>query len=114
MMYYYSMRKWYWGDTMIIVGILLMIVGLRVKLSDNLKSREVSLIKAEQKLEEKININTATMRQLVDLPSIGDKMAQRIVDYRTEVGRFERKEQLKEVSGIGDKTYDLLKDKIDL
>jgi competence ComEA-like helix-hairpin-helix protein len=109
-----NMSKWYWGDWFIIFGVVLMIVGLRVKLSDNLKEEQVNLIKAEQTIIGKININTATVRQLVDLPSIGDKMAQRIVDYRVSIGKFNSKDQLKEVSGIGDKTYETLKDKIDL
>ena len=91
-----------------------MIVGLRVKLADNLKEKEAVIIKAEQKMVGKININTATMRELVDLPSIGDKMAQRIVDYRNSIGKFNSKLQLKDVSGIGDKTYETLKDKIDI
>lgn len=91
-----------------------MIVGLRVKLADNLKEKEVAIIKAEQKVTGKININTASLRELVDLPSIGDKMAQRIVDYRNSIGTFKTKEQLKDISGIGDKTYETLKDKIDL
>lgn len=109
-----NMSKWYWGDWLIILGVVLMIVGLRVKLADNLKDEQINIIKAEQKIEGKININTASVRQLVDLPSIGDKMAQRIVDYRLSIGKFKTKEQLKEVSGIGEKTYESLKEKIDL
>ncbi len=91
-----------------------MIGGLRVKLADNLKEKEVAIVKAEQKVTGKININTASLRELVDLPSIGEVMAQRILDYRNSVGQFKNKEQLKEVSGIGDKTYGAIKDKIDL
>jgi competence protein ComEA len=91
-----------------------MIGGLRVKLSDNLNSKEATVIKTEQKEVGPININTASVRQLVDLPSIGDKMAQRIVDYRLSVGGFKTKEQIKEVSGIGDKTYEAIKNKIDI
>ena len=108
------MSKWYWGDVVIIVGVILMIGGLRVKMADNLKEKEVEIIKAEQVAVGKININTATVRQLVDLPSIGDKMAQRIVDYRNTKGKFKTKEEIKEVSGIGDKTYEAIKDKFDL
>lgn len=108
------MSKWYWGDVVIILGILLMIVGLRVKMADNLKSKEAIIVKSEQKTNGKININTASARELVDLPSIGDKMAVRIIDYRNSIGKFKNKEQLKDVSGIGDKTYESLKDKIDL
>ncbi len=113
-LYYLIMFKRYWGDLVIVVGVVLMIVGLRVKLADNFKEQQVAIVKAEQKMMGKININQATVRELVDLPSIGDKMAQRIVDYRNSVGKFSSKEQLKEVSGIGDKIYGNIKDKIDL
>jgi len=106
------MNKWCWGDVMIILGIVVMIVGLRVKLSDNFTDKQVSVVKAETAIFEVININTATARELVDLPSIGDKMAQRIIDYRNANGQFKSKEQLKNVSGIGDKTFEAIKNKI--
>lgn len=106
------MNKWYWGDMMILLGIVVMIVGLRVKLADNFANNKANIIKAEVTIPDIININTATVRQLVDLPSIGDKMAQRIVDYRNLNGQFKTKEQLKNVSGIGDKTFEAIKNKI--
>jgi competence protein ComEA len=67
--------------------------------------------------EEKIgiiNINTANKRQLMDLPGIGEKMGQRIIDYRESVGSFKRKEDIKGVKGIGEKTYEALKNKISI
>lgn len=91
-----------------------MVGGLRVKLSDNLNSKEAVVIRAEQQDMGSININTANVRELVDLPSIGDKMAQRIVDYRVSIGKFQTKEQIKNVSGIGDKIYEAIKNKIDI
>lgn len=51
----------------------------------------------------KVNINTATLSQLTQLPGIGDSLGQRIIDYRSEHGPFENVDQLKNVSGIGDK-----------
>jgi competence protein ComEA len=48
-----------------------------------------------------VNLNTATVEQLDALPGIGPVLAARIVDWRTEHGRFTAVEELGEVSGIG-------------
>jgi competence protein ComEA len=48
-----------------------------------------------------IDLNTATVEQLDTLPGVGPVLAQRIVDWRTEHGRFDSVDQLQEVSGIG-------------
>ncbi len=50
-----------------------------------------------------INVNTATLEQLDTLPGIGPKLAQAIIDYRTEYGNFEVPEDLLHVPGIGEK-----------
>jgi competence protein ComEA len=61
----------------------------------------------------KVNINTASPQELDEkLPGIGPALAQRIVDYRTSQGRFGSIEDIKEVSGIGDKKYEAIKDLI--
>ena len=49
-----------------------------------------------------LNINTATIPELDELPGIGVVLAQRIVDYRTTHGGFKAVEELTKVSGIGD------------
>lgn len=53
----------------------------------------------------KININTATRSQLRELPGIGQALAERILEFRTAGGRFERPEDLMKISGIGEKKY---------
>ena len=60
----------------------------------------------------KINLNTATVDQLVQLKNIGMKYAERIVKYREENGPFKAAEDLLKVPGIGVKTFELNKDRI--
>jgi len=60
----------------------------------------------------KVNINTATAEELDALPGIGPSIAQRIIDYRTTNGPFRSIEEIKNVKGIGDITFEKLKDKI--
>lgn len=52
-----------------------------------------------------ININTATLEELETLPSIGEVRAQAIIAYREEHGGFRTTDELKEVSGIGEKIF---------
>lgn len=59
-----------------------------------------------------ININSASASQLDSLPGIGPSYAQRIIEYRNSSGGFKAKEELKNIKGIGDKTFDKLKDLI--
>jgi competence protein ComEA len=59
---------------------------------------------------ESININTATLDQLDTLPGIGPAIAQRIIDYREQIGGFKNIEQITEVSGIGEATFAKIKD----
>lgn len=60
----------------------------------------------------KVNINTAGSDELQTLTGIGPVTAQKIIDYRTENGRFSSIEDIKNVSGIGDKTFEKFKDDI--
>ncbi|MCI8622471.1 MAG: helix-hairpin-helix domain-containing protein [Provencibacterium sp.] len=62
----------------------------------------------------RININTASAAELQSLPGVGEKLADAIVAYRQENGRFRSRKELMEVKGIGEKTYEKLKDHLDL
>lgn len=55
-----------------------------------------------------VNINTADVAQLSLLPRVGEKAAQRIIDYRTANGPFKKATDLMQVKGFGDKTYQLV------
>lgn len=56
-----------------------------------------------------ININTASAAELESLPGIGKKTAASIVAYRTEKGKFKATKDLLKVKGIGEKSFDKLK-----
>ena len=60
----------------------------------------------------KINLNTATAADLESLSNIGPALAQRIIEYRAENGSFSSPEDIKKVRGIGDTTYERIKDRI--
>ncbi len=60
----------------------------------------------------KVNINTANSADLQTLRGVGPATAETIIQYRTENGPFEKPEDLMNVSGIGQKTFDKLKEYI--
>lgn len=61
----------------------------------------------------KVNINTATVEELDEkLTGVGPAIAKRIVDYRNSVGKFNSIEEIMNVSGIGEKTFEKFKDLI--
>ena len=80
------------------------------------KTNEVCIekesIKEDEVINNKININKASLSELKLLPNIGDAKAQSIIDYRNSVGIFKTINDIKNVSGIGDSLFDKIKDLI--
>jgi comEA protein len=56
----------------------------------------------------RVNLNTANLEQLAELPGIGNSIAERIIKYRTETGLFKATDDLLSVKGIGKKKYEKL------
>jgi comEA protein len=65
-----------------------------------------------QTAKKKININTASLSELQEIPRVGEKIAQRIIDFRKKHGKFKKIEEIMKVKGIGEKTFVRMKDLI--
>lgn len=66
--------------------------------------------KKEVPLKHKININYASEKELEQLPGIGQVLSKkRIIEYRKIKGKFDKIEELKNVSGIGEKKFEKIK-----
>lgn len=91
--------------------VLTMAVALIVVIAQGLQAGEAEKITGDV---SKININKACVDELAQLKYIGPKFAERIVQYRTEHGPFERVEDIMKVKGIGQTALDANKDIITL
>jgi competence protein ComEA len=65
---------------------------------------------AENGKQQKVNLNSATASELETLPGIGPSKSAAIIEYRVSTGAFKAIEDLKLISGIGDKTFEKLKE----
>lgn len=63
---------------------------------------------------QKININKANAQDLESVPGIGPSTAEKIVTYRNENGKFSSIDDLKNVTGIGEKKFESIKDYISI
>lgn len=61
---------------------------------------------------EKIDVNKASIEELSSLKGIGQKYAERIVEYREKNGPFKKIDDILLVKGIGEKTFESIKDKL--
>ncbi len=67
---------------------------------------------ADAEHSAKVNVNTATVEELMSLKGIGKKKAKSIVKYREEIGSFATIDDIKDVKGIGGKIFSKIKDHI--
>ena len=91
------------------------LVTLKEELANFAAASETSAVSTqEQAVQEtkdfagRVNINTASQSELESLPGIGATKARSIIEYRTTSGGFRSSEELLNVKGIGQKTYDTL------
>ncbi len=75
-------------------------------------SKETESKEESKTVTGKVNINSATASELQSLNGIGEAKAKAIIEYREKNGNFEKIEDIKNVSGIGDSVYEKIKDNI--
>lgn len=88
---------------------LIIIKNINDEVSQEEVENEIQSIEAD---DGKININTADINKLKEIPGIGDVKANSIIIYRESNGNFKSIEDLKNVDGIGEKTFEKIKNNI--
>lgn len=79
--------------------------------NDGCINEETKIDNKEDDQDKKISINNATKEELTTLNGIGEKTAEKIIEYRKE-NKFNTIEDIKNVSGIGESLYEKIKDSI--
>ncbi len=79
---------------------------------EDISSNLLMLPLESQNKSQKINVNTADAETLATLPGIGPSKAHSILSYREEKGRFQTIDDVRNINGIGDKTFEKIKDYI--
>ena len=89
--------------------LLATLVALCLVTATDIVSAQKAAGKAAAAVPAVVNLNTATATQIATLPGIGEKAAQRIIEYREKNGGFKKIEELMNVKGIGEKSFLKLK-----
>jgi len=116
------------ADWMILTGFVLIIIGLALGMKNQDKKDDLKFVRAVAKpsvktetkvlgesiKSELINLNTASLAELDNLPGIGPVIGQRIIDYRIANNGFKDIKETQMVKGIGEKMFAKIVDKIEI
>ena len=101
------------ADTSYVNQALVLTDGEKLWIPDRRESAALSLSEMQERAAGgKVDLNTADSDLLQTLPGIGPAKAEAILEYRARSGGFESAEELMQVSGIGQASFDKLKDSV--
>jgi competence protein ComEA len=93
-----------WIALFVLVGML----GLGADVAAERRGDQVTATKADAP----VNINTAGVKQLMTLEGVGQKVAEKVVEYRTAHGPFKKPEEIRKVQGIGPALWEKNRERI--
>jgi competence protein ComEA len=112
------MHAW-WRPTTVIVAALVLMPGLALAAdksgaepAEKSRRHTTTTVSAPVGADAKININTASVKELMGLTGIGHKVAERIVEYRGAHGPFKKPEDLKKVEGVGQGVWERNRERV--
>ncbi|GAC19809.1 ComEA family DNA-binding protein [Paraglaciecola arctica] len=91
---------------------VLLLSSVFLTTSSSLAFADTAKTKMSQKQMTQVDLNTATLEQLVTLPGVGKKKAAAIIEYRTKNGKFKSVDELVNVKGVGKKMLAKLKGQV--
>ena len=87
-------------------------VAVTLLMAPALAATRTETITASAPVGGKVNINTASVKDLMTLTGVGKKVAEKIVEYRGAHGAFRKAEDVRKVEGLGDALWERNKDRI--
>jgi competence protein ComEA len=95
------MHAWCTRTAVIVTALLLMPLTAVAADKSTTKSGHTTTVSTTVGTDAKVNINTASVKELTTLSGIGPKVAERIVAYREAHGPFKKAEDLRKIEGVG-------------
>ncbi len=103
----------YRSEKLVLIGVIALVLASALAQRAAF-APELQISQFLARLSEPLDLNSATLDELIDLPGIGPVLARRIIEYRERYGGFRTLEELLKIRGIGPKRLEQLKGRVRL